>query len=140
MADDYFLSYKWWKKVLSESNKITTSLLFRILTITLISIGLYHYLYGYKDRNYGIDELKYFLILDKNAKLSDMRCRKDAKYSFYIKSKPILQNSLIGLFRNNGWKSYEKYSFIDLVKNNVKISMSVGEKYKTNTSVILIWQ
>jgi|WetSurMetagenome_2_1015567.scaffolds.fasta_scaffold236999_2 hypothetical protein len=144
MENNSYLSnyccYGWWTNFKEKSGKITNSFPFRILAITLFSIGLYHYLHGYKNRYYGIDELKYILILDKNAKLSKMECRRSAKYFFDIKTQSITQSSIIDLFSINGWKKYERYGIIKLVKNNVKMSMSVGEEYKTSTSVILIWQ
>jgi len=123
-----------------KSKKIIIGFPFKIIVVSILLVGLYHQLYGYKDRYYNIDELKYFLILDKNAKLSNMRCRSGAKYSFEIKTNPINQNKLIDIFIKNGWEKYQKYGTINLMKQNVKISISISEKYITNLNVRLLWQ
>lgn len=106
----------------------------------LISFGLYYQLYGYRDKYYGVDQLKYILILDKNATLINMSCRETAKYTFDIKTKPISQNEFVKLFVDNGWHKNEKYSYLNLYKNNVKILMTADEEYKTDTHIRLDWQ
>ena len=83
--------------------KTTASFIFKIIIASILFVGLYYQLYGYKDRYYDIDGLKYFLILDKNAKLSNMRCRSGAKYSFEIKTNPIKQEDLLNMFLQAKW-------------------------------------
>lgn len=72
-------------------DKIFYSLPYNIIITCLVLSGFYWQLYGYKNMSNSIDELKYILILDKNAKLTEMECRNSAKYSFKIKTKPINQ-------------------------------------------------
>lgn len=127
-------------KIKEMSDKITTSLPFKILVVVLISAGLYDQLYAYKYREYGIDKLKYILILDKNAELINMRCRDYAKYSFQIKANKLNQDEIISILKKNGWRKYEEYGGIDLINQRVQISMSAGNEYISSIPIRLLWQ